>query len=78
MEADEPVLTPELLELIKASGYRFCASGYDQVLLDEAKQSAERAETARQDGESRREWGASASAVLWLYTVKLAFVLFVG
>lgn len=64
MEAAVPLLTPELLELINASGYRFCAGGYDRVLLDEAKRSTERAETARRNGKTRVEWGAFASAVL--------------
>ncbi|MGH7183925.1 MAG: hypothetical protein ACREJN_18380 [Nitrospiraceae bacterium] len=64
MEPDEPLLTPELLELIKASGHKFCSSGYDRVLLDEARLSAERAEVARQVGDTRHERGASASAVL--------------
>lgn len=64
MEPDEPILTPELLELIKVSGFNFCSSGYDLILLGEARRSAERAQTARNAKNSTLEWGATASAIL--------------
>jgi hypothetical protein len=64
MEPDDPILTPELLELIKASGFKFCSSGYDRILLGEARRSAGRAQTARDAKNSTFEWGATASAIL--------------
>ena len=64
MESDEPILTPELIDLIKAVGYNFCTSGYDAVLLDEARRSAERAKDAGKSDQHNAEWGATASAVL--------------
>lgn len=61
---DDNHLPAELLEELRARGWRVAVGGFDSVLLDEADRSAARAREAFNAGVGRLEWGASASAVL--------------
>ena len=63
-EDDELTLPPEILEDLRAQGWRLGSSGFDSVLLEEAQECAARAVEAFRSGSRRREWGASASAIL--------------
>ena len=54
----------ELERMLKVRGFRVGIGGYDRVLLDEAKRSAERARVALEGGRSGEEAGATASAIL--------------
>ena len=65
MEEDDLVKLPaEILEDLRAKGWRFFSAGLDAVLLEEARDSARRAAEASQAGGHRREWGAVAAAIL--------------
>lgn len=65
MEEDEELTIPlEVLEGLKAAGWKSGSSGLDSVLLEEAETSAKRAKEAFQMGKRRSELGATASAIL--------------
>ena len=54
----------ELLDELRAAGWRVAAGGFDSVLLGEAKRSAARAREAFDSGAQDIEWGAAASTIL--------------
>ena len=63
-EDGELTIPPEILEDLKASGWKLGSSGLDSVLAQEAETGAARAGEAFQSGSRRSEWGATASAIL--------------
>lgn len=63
-EDDEVTIPPEILEDLRAAGWKSGSSGLDSVLAQEAETSATRAREAFQSGKRRSEWGATASAIL--------------
>src|SRR5918996_40855 len=63
-EDDDLTIPPEILEDLKASGWKLGSSGLDSVLAREAEIGAARARKAFRSGSRRLEWGAAASAIL--------------
>ena len=63
-EDDEVTIPPEILEDLRAAGWKSGSSSLDLVLAQEAETSATRAREAFQSGKRRSEWGATASAIL--------------
>lgn len=63
-ENDEVTIPPEILEDLRAAGWKSGSRGLDLVLAQEAESSATRASEAFQSGKRRSAWGATASAIL--------------
>lgn len=63
-EDDEVPIPPEIIQDLKAAGWKSGSSGLDSVLAQEAETSARRASEAFQSGKRHSEWGATASAIL--------------
>ena len=61
---DVLALPPEILEEMKARGWKICSSGYDDILCKEALESATRAKNASQSEDAGKERGATAAAIL--------------
>ena len=57
-------LPPDILEKMKAKGWKICTSGLDDILCEEAQASAIRASEAFQSKHVKRERGATAAAIL--------------
>jgi hypothetical protein len=65
MEQDDELTIPaEILDDLRARGWKLGSSGLDSVLMEEAEVSAASALEAFQSGRRRPECGASASALL--------------
>jgi hypothetical protein len=63
-EDNDQTIPPEILEKLKASGWKLGSSGLDSVLAQEAEISAVRAREAFKSGNPRSERGATATAIL--------------
>lgn len=65
MPKDDILAVPsDILEKIKARGWKICTSGFDDILCDEAQEDAIRARKAFQSKEIKKEQGAAAAAIL--------------